>query len=87
MTPGTCDFCVGTLGSLSVMSRTGAELAAFAAANAGDAGAVAAASHVALLSLDAALQPIDALAHHARKAFASVQAWVDRLGAAAAPRS
>ncbi|KAK9838126.1 hypothetical protein WJX81_002748 [Elliptochloris bilobata] len=68
-----------TLGSLTVMSRTGAELAAFVSANAGDAGAVNAAAHVALLSLDAALLPIDALAQHGRRAFAAVQGWADRL--------
>ncbi len=66
----------GTLGSLAVMSRTGAELAAFVDAHAADAGAVAAASRVALLSLDSALLPVDALAQHGRKAFAAVQAWV-----------
>jgi hypothetical protein len=59
-----------------VMSRTGAELAAFVDAHAADAGAVAAASRVALLSLDSALLPVDALAQHGRKAFAAVQAWV-----------
>lgn len=69
----------GTLGSLAVMSRTSAELAAFVGANAEDAGAVSAAAHVGLLSLDAALLPIDALAQRGRHAFAAVQAWADRL--------